>query len=401
MLHIKTLQYFLLKQQSAKPSSSGFTLVELIVAMLISSIVIGLVLTNFVQGMKEVVEDREKIAVAEVHTGVLQQIGDDIMAAGENIPEDTFPAIEFNDTAQNRFTSSSELWRRSFIHGTTILSNKIIIRRAVLKPLTLCQNIPINTEITNSSYPGAASNTLIVATDDLSLAEPGCRSTPLQLDPAAPVLPQILRDERNYRCKSSNNPDPSGLLGCNNTALLTINNGVTLALLSNKNGSYHDLVVREEIVNPIASGNEYKIIVHTLYSQQGNIANANYKIGNPIYIIEERMYALDDKGNINLYVNGSKAVTIASNIDKFQVSAELYSDRLSKTIQAAPSNPCSSPMTNFSCKFSSTDGDRWKDIAFIKIDIQKKYNPKGKSAVPSSIDLEKLSTTGKFKLINK
>jgi prepilin-type N-terminal cleavage/methylation domain-containing protein len=392
------LQYFLLKQRLAKLNSSGFTLVELIVAMLISSIVMGLTLTNFVGGMKAVVEDREKIAVAEVHTGVLQQIGDDIMAAGENIPEDTFPVIEFNDTTENRTSIGNDMWRYTYATSTTVLSNKIIIRRAILKPLTLCQNIPVGANVANTSYIGTSG--LIVATDDRSISDPGCRTTPLQSDLAmVPVLPQILRDERTYRCQASTVPDLTVLDKCSNMTGATVN-GATHALLSNKSGNYHSLLITREIVNPIAEGNEYKITAHTYVSSQGNIAQVDYSIGNPIYIIEERKYALDQNGNINLYINGAKAVTIASDIAKFEVSAALLSDRSNRTLQSTPSNPCPT-MTDFSCKFSSADGDRWKDIAFIKIDIQKKYNPKGKNAVPSSIDLEKLSTTGKFKLINK
>lgn len=393
------------KLRSAKNNSSGFTLVELIVAGLISVIISGLMFDNFIRVIQQAKTDREKISTTITLTGVLQQVSDDLKMAGENIPEDNFPAITFNATPKTIVKTVFDNWNvTSPASGantstvTRIETNRIIIRRSILKPLTLCQNIPSGEAIGNYTF-GFRTNAIVVATDDKSIADPGCRTTPLQSDAATPILTESLRAERNYRCKSAIAIDPTTSDGCFARTSANNSHPVSPVLLMNKTGDYHNFRIYDEISNAIAQGSQYGILVSTEFSPEGEISSAQYPIGSPIYIVEEREYVLDNSGNINLYVNGLKIIAVASNIERFNVSARLLLNRNTKTNQVNPANPCATD-TRYTCIFNSSNGDRWKDISSVKIEIQKKYNPIGGGS-PTQLDLDNLTASSEFILNNK
>jgi prepilin-type N-terminal cleavage/methylation domain-containing protein len=384
-------------------SDKGFTLAELLVTIVIASIVTGLILDNFVRVLTQVKEDREKVTTTITSSGILQQIGDDIKNAGEGVPENTFPVIIFNDEPKNVSTNVYDPWKDKNYEISTVETSRIIIQRAILKPLTLCQNIEINDAIGNEGVDMVA-NGILVATDNKTISEPGCRTSPLQVDSTMiPILPQILRDVRSYRCKSALVLNPDRLDGCHTSTSLNNSRPVVLALLSNKAGAYHSFDIYNEVVvdsidNPPIS--EYKLLVGNEFSPEGAIAKAKYRIGDPIYIIEKREYVLDDKGNINLYVDGMRKSTIAAGIAKFQVSAKLYSNRLQKTIQSSPDNPCTDLSAN-TCTLDSSSVSQWKDIALINIKIQQKYNPRTNNTLGTSSNLEKLTVSSDFSLNNR
>jgi prepilin-type N-terminal cleavage/methylation domain-containing protein len=389
------------KWRSVNNGKSGFTLIELIVAMLITSIVGGLILDNFVRGLSQAKEDRDKVATTISLTGVLERIGSDIRSAGEGVPDDSFPAISFDDNAKTVTYKSMDGWSDVMSDTTITETNRVVIRRAILQPLTLCRQVDSGTNIAETDATRFSRTIkMVVATDDPAIDNPGCRTSPLQTDATiTPVLPQSLRDIRNYRCKFAKTLNPDTPDGCHTATSLNNSYPIVSALLWDKNGYYHTFAAYDEEVKPIASGNEFALLIDAGASPEGANAIVDYPVGSSIYVIEKREYALDDRGNINLYVNDVLISTVASNVEKFRVSAKLYADRAKKTMQSSPTNPCP-VVTSSACFFNTSVGDRWKDIASIKIELQRKYDPLGKGTTPSSADIDKLSAVSEFSLPN-
>jgi type II secretory pathway pseudopilin PulG len=380
-------------------SNAGFTLIELIVSIAISMIIISVILSSVTKAIKEAKEDREKISTTNALSGVLQAIGNDIKAAGESVDDDIFPVITFNNTAKSSSVKTLDLWNGERKTIELIETNRIIIRRAILKPLTLCQQINNNDIIGNGTL-NYSQNGIIVATDDTTIDHPGCRPTPLQSDSTiTPVFPQALRNIRDYRCKFAITLNPNTLDGCHTEDSGNNSYPIASALMSNKAGKYNTFAIYDEQLKSITQGKEYKIFASTAGSPEGKKAIADYPIGSSIYIIEKREYAIDNMGNINLYVNDLRIRSVASNIEKFQVSARLYSNRFTKAIDPTPSNSCPNQIKN-TCIFNSSAGNKWKDIASIRIEIKQKYQSVGNNITPTDSEIEGLTASNEFSFNN-
>jgi hypothetical protein len=107
---------------------------------------------------------------------------------------------------------------------------------------------------------------------------------------------------------------------------------------------------------------------------------------------------LDNDGTLKVSVDGGTTFeTLMKGIAKFKVSARLYSDTTTKSINTTPDKACDDD-PNYACIFSaaSTAGYNWKNVAGIKIELQAKYDSKGQSATPSDKDIDKLSASAEF-----
>jgi prepilin-type N-terminal cleavage/methylation domain-containing protein len=225
-------------------TNNGFTLLELLVGLILMSIVGGLAMNAFVNANTSFGKDKKNIDTSQDLSAVLEIVGNDIRQAGENINDGSFPAIEFK--------VADAINDPNLVPG----SSKIIIRRAVSLPMTLCENItPAMATTTSLSAPApgpiAKIGTLAVADNAISNTFPnaancavGTQTSPLfagrpngnytgtyvvnqtaaggattQISPlpALPtgrsgtlslVLPDALRQARDYRCAQAD-PNPT------------------------------------------------------------------------------------------------------------------------------------------------------------------------------------------------
>jgi prepilin-type N-terminal cleavage/methylation domain-containing protein len=371
-----------------KNPKAGFTLIELIFGLLIMSVVGGLAMNAFVQSSTTFAQDKKNIDSNQNLSAILEIIGNDIRQSGEQISNSSFPTIEIS---QNTIT------------GTTITdSSTIKIRRALTPALTLCQTIAAN----------ATPTTLTVADDNTNsttpkTTTPNCAPLPLQTDTSTPILPKSLREARNYRCKLD---DINALPSTTTDSCLTTKASPDLeqlraAIYDVSNNTLRMFNYTDDSV--VTASSKFSITINNLVSQ-----TTATPVDSPIYLIEERIYKLENDGTIKLSTDGTNFTPLIAGMVKFKVSAKLYSDTtaIPKTLNNAPANPCSSvtssPDYKYTCTFNAaTTGYNWKNIAGVKIELQSKYDSTGKATEGSSNvgdiaaiakDKEKLSASAEY-----
>jgi prepilin-type N-terminal cleavage/methylation domain-containing protein len=424
-------QKYTILKAITRTSNKGFTLLELLVGMIITLIIGGLAMQAFINASATFSKDKKSIESDQNLSAVLDIIGNDIKQAGENIGDKNFPTIEFGvDSAST---------------ATPAKSSKIIIRRALSEPLTLCENLPAN--------PTATTQILVV---DTTTSNTSCKVTQLlrsrntatssavfdplpiatAITPALnPLLPGALRNARDYRCQL---PDPNrdyssattdfcdSLVG-RNLVKVAISDGQGHMFVFNQTGETVESTNAADTVNPntytlgLATPSifkKYRIVVDTTDttpdpdSMIANNANniVNYTIGNPIYLIEERVYTLNNSGDLQVSVDGKPPSTLIKKIAKFTISARRYTNSSDKILNPSPANYCNSTTnntqfatnTNYTCKFNAIpiptlpDTYDWKTLAGVKIELQAKYDGTGQNATPTTADTDKLTATAEF-----
>lgn len=424
-----TLQIF----SKVRKSDRGFTLIELIVGMLIMLIVSGLAMNALVEANAGFSKDKRNIESNQNMSVILEMIGNDIKQAGENISDSNFPTVEFITNTDT---------------GSMSNSSKIIVRRALIDPLTLCERIPANADPTIKSSLIVADNTPATVTasancnvgtssSKLFAARPSTEyALTATTDPVPStslatldlILPKALRKARDYRCQLDDlNPtvaydDPSRATDtfCNSSSL-----EATKVAVSNQSGQFLIFNQTNETVDTTntATAKKYGITVNT--TELNTIETANndknkqveYPIGSPIYVIEERVYTLTSDGYFQLSIDGKPPQTLIKKIENFRVSAKIYDDTTAQTVKLRPTaNVCTdlplipsfvaqTPDINspqYICTFNyftgvgTADKDNWKTLAGIKVELQAKYDSTGGSATASTRDIEKLSAKAEF-----
>jgi prepilin-type N-terminal cleavage/methylation domain-containing protein len=440
-------QKYTILKAITRTSNKGFTLLELLVGMIITLIIGGLAMQAFINASAMFSKDKKTIESDQNLSAVLEIIGNDIRQAGENISDVNFPAIEISpDPASTKTPPSS----------------KITIRRALSEQLTLCEDLPANPTSTTTIL---VTNTTKSEANCKVTQLLGSRSTPtsapvfypLPISPApttalTPLLPGALRKARDYRCQI---PDPNRDYNIATTdfcdSLVAPFPKVKVAV-SDTNGH---LFIFNQIGESVDTANnaadtvnpntynasifkKYSITVDTAFnvddSTQATINNNNlvaYVTGNPIYLIEERVYTLDNSGNLLVSVDGKTPSTLIKKIDKFTVSARLYTNTLDKIINPTPTTPaipCDTTNSQFAstlavapytttnprytCKFNgrvlaaavppftaANPADpvyNWKTLAGVKIQVQGQYDGRGQNATPSQTDLDKITAASEF-----
>ncbi len=360
-------------------SEKGFTLLELIFGLVVMVIVGGLSMKSLLEASASLNKDKKSIDSSQNLSAVLEIIGNDIRQSGEKINDPFFPTIEFKISTEP---------------GSMLGSSKVVIRRSVTDPLTLCRAINAGTTI--ASILSTTPLPIVVAdsTPATVTLSPNCdlgtQTSPLAAarpqtglllpPPTAPlatatslpsgslglVLPIPLRLARDYRCQLA---DPNPAMPYNSPsqpADKEFCTGLTAPLpkvriaLSDGNGRilvFNQLDEKADSSNSSTYNNsprKYGIEVNTTFANPADPAIASndidsngqvdvtYNVGSPIYLIEERTYTLDNQGNFQLSVNGGVPTTLLSKIAHFRVSAKTYTDATNKTVNktpaAAPSN---------------------------------------------------------------
>jgi prepilin-type N-terminal cleavage/methylation domain-containing protein len=283
-------------------TSKGFTLIELIVGLSIMLIVGGLAMNALVQSSISFNKDKKSIDSSQSVSAILEIIGNDIKQSGENINDANFPAIEFKiaDATETNLKSGS---------------SKIIIRRALLTPLTLCEDIAVNQSFTAGTTILVADNLKTTVTKSAN-CDVGTSSSPLSVyriptivtDPAPPTtspatvttiatyyppstalnpypvtpaplvlkLPLALRKVRDYRCNTDPNTayDSAANAGTDFCDPVATDTKKLRIAVSNKNGQIlifnqtnevasntSDTVVNEDATNTTTSAKKYQITI--------------------------------------------------------------------------------------------------------------------------------------------
>jgi prepilin-type N-terminal cleavage/methylation domain-containing protein len=414
-------------------SSQGFTLLELLAGLVIMSLVCGLSLNAFVQSSTDFNKDKKTIDSNQNLSAVLEMIGNDIKVAGEQINDGNFPAIEFKIATPAETAPAN---------GLVANSSKIIIRRAVSTPLTLCQTTAISTTTTsitiadnNAGIVGTSPNCNIgTLTNPFFMARTGTYSaTPTPAagtfnGTSAPILPVALRQARDYRCTLD---QPNLVLDATTDACIALSATTTeKARLAISDQGGHMLMFNqtgETVISATPALYQYGITVNSTFvpgdSAIANNASVNqpvispYGVGNPIYLIEERVYTLvkdlnnPNSGILNLAVNGGSPSPLLKGLARFNISARLYNDALSKVINPAPDTVSTlSPVApvaaadictttpapsvtvsdpKYVCRFNynavASPPMDWKMIAGIKVQLQAVYDSKGRASETSTV----------------
>ena len=404
---LKVLIRNLIKENHLK---KGFTLIELIVGLLIMSIVIGLAINAFVGVNKDFSKDKKDIESSQNLSAILELIGNDIKQAGEGINDNNFPVIEFSFDSNNTTASTAANT------NNPQQSSKIIIRKSVFAPLTLCQDI--------TGDGTALSGTISVA--DNAVTNSNCKLTaavPILFPPSGVTSSPFntLISTREYRCQLDqlNSDYLSTTSDLCNTAS---SNGSELlrAAISDNNGHIRTFNYYDDNFNVTSSPNQYYIKTAMTTSDPTDIARnktVSYSASNnlPIYFIEERIYVLDNNGNLTLAINGGTPQTLIKKISQFNISARLYTNTLDRIVNTAPTVPTvTAPATTISntnficptnpqyiCQFNyntlATDvAMNWKQLAGVRVSLQTRYDGTGQNATASTTDKNKLQAVAEF-----
>jgi prepilin-type N-terminal cleavage/methylation domain-containing protein len=407
--------------------NKGFTLLELLVGLIIMGLVSGLAMNAFLQASNSFNRDKKNIDTNQNLSAVLEIVGNDIRQAGEGINEGNFPSIEFDLVTATDIAA-----------GLQSGSSKIVIRKAIApQPLTLCQTIPANVSplpiqlIIADSVAGTDSSCIF------TYAPPSPAPALLPVSAAIPVAWQTAINARQYRCQLDRlNPNylttATDLCAATKPTPSSSDREQLRAAVSDGNGRIRVFNYSDD--NFMAFNPNYYVSVGkddagvSTMSDDARSKSVAYLPGSPIYLIEERVYALDNAGNLTLAINGGARQLLIKKIAQFNISARLYTDAVNQAINPTPAPATVAiPATTISatdfvcpvggdqptavaatatnpqyiCQFNynplSTDVPmNWKTIAGVRVSLQAKYDATGDSATASADALAKLRAQAEF-----
>jgi type II secretory pathway pseudopilin PulG len=374
-----------------RTSNKGFTLIELLVGLVITFTITGLAFDAFINSSNTFRNDQRNIDNSQNLSAILELVGNDIQQAGEQITEGTFPVIKIEQVGP------------APTDGSMRNSSKITIRRALSTSLTLCNPITAATTVaslvvtddngTGNCKTDPTSNPIITNDRVLTGSTSGTLSSPV-------ARPSTLMTARIYRCKLDNpNVDYSSYPSTSKTDFCLTAKPASpapdlekvRAAISDGSGNIWTFDYVDDISNttidttttPPTSKTTSSITISNMDTPPA----VTYPAGTtPIYLIEERVYTLDSTGNLNMQKDGGTPGTLIKGIEKFNISAKIYSDKNTKTIDPtyrSDFNP-------------STSGYDWKALAGVKVDLQAKYDGTGRNATPTDADIAKLSARAEF-----
>jgi prepilin-type N-terminal cleavage/methylation domain-containing protein len=356
-------------------ASKGFTLIELIVGLSIMLIVGGLAMNALVQSSISFNKDKRSIDSGQGMSVILEMIGNDIKQSGENINDKNFPTIEFNTVDTEDTAIPVNIRPKAG-------SSKIIVRRALTEPLTLCEtiaaasdpttrtsiivadNTPATVTASANCDVGTSSSKLVAArpATEYELTPPTDPVPSTSLATADLILPKALRKVRDYRCELDE-PNPTVAYDDVLNATATFCGSPTPALekiriaVSNESGQFLIFNQTNETLGATSFTNtaiskKYSITVNTnspaldTSSVASNIKNkaVAYPIKSPIYVIEERVYTLSKDGYLQLSINGDTPKTLTKKIENFIVSAKTYTNSTDRIINPTPAGSTVNPV---------------------------------------------------------
>ncbi len=348
-------------------TSKGFTLIELIVGLSIMLIVGGLAMNALIHASISFNKDKKNIDSSQSMSVILEMIGNDIKQSGENINDKNFPTIEFNTVATEDTSIPLAIRPKAG-------SSKIIVRRALTEPLTLCETIaaasdpttitsivvadndPLKVTASANCDVGTSSSKLVAARPATEYALTDPVPSP-SLATADLILPKALRKVRDYRCQLDD-PNPTVAYDDILNATATFCGSPTPSLekirivVSNESGQFLIFNQTNETVDPsnTATAKKYGITLNTAGLSADAVANNDknkavvYPIKSPIYVIEERIYTLSKDGYLQLSINGATPQTLTKKIENFIVSAKTYTNSTDRIINPRPAGATVNPV---------------------------------------------------------
>jgi prepilin-type N-terminal cleavage/methylation domain-containing protein len=349
-------------------SNKGFTLAELLVGMVISTITLGLAFAAFESASKSYSNDKVRVDTGQSLTAVLDLIGTDIKQAGEQIGNSSFPTIKISDGGKT-----------------------ITIRKALSDALPLCQSLSATDPLLTTA--NTTTNVLISDGSIPTATAAGCSSV------VPPALPASVSDWQTARTE----------LGGTGRVALVKQNGQTKIL--DYTGEVQDsdyttskkyrLSLKNTQLTDISGAN----ISPATIENPVTTAVVSYAAGDSLYLIEERTYRYHinptDSQDVRLLLRvngGSEQILIAglkpnngSSNDGFSVAANVTSPASpSPTIVSETTFPNPSPTSN--------PNINWKKIVGVNVSLE--VNPPSTCpSPPTNIDgcrPEDFRTSGTF-----
>jgi Tfp pilus assembly protein PilW len=315
-------------------SNKGFTLAELIVGMIITTITLGLAFAAFESASKSYSNDKVRVDTGQSLTAVLDLIGTDIKQAGEQIGNSSFPTIKISDGGKT-----------------------ITIRKALSDALPLCQSLSATDPLLTTA--NTTTNVLISDGSIPTATAAGCSSV------VPPALPASVSDWQTARTE----------LGGTGRVALVKQNGQTKIL--DYTGEVQDsdyttskkyrLSLKNTQLTDISGAN----ISPATIENPVTTAVVSYAAGDSLYLIEERTYRYhvnpSDPNDVRLLLRvngGSEQILIAGlKTNGFSVAANVTSPASpSPTIVSETTFPNPSPTSN--------PNINWKKIVGVNVSIE-------------------------------
>jgi Tfp pilus assembly protein PilW len=252
-------------------SNKGFTLAELIVGMIITTITLGLAFAAFESASKSYSNDKVRVDTGQSLTAVLDLIGTDIKQAGEQIGNSSFPTVKI------------------------VSGNQITLRKALTDALPLCQPV-----LTTNALLTTATTTANILISDGSIptaTAAGCSTV------TPPALPTSVSDWQTER-----------------------NGGTGRVALVKTNGQTHVLDYTTEVQDGgYTTNKKYSLtLINNNTAAESTATVADYASGDSVYLIEERTYRYDAANReLKLRVNGGSEQTLISGLKSFSISANV------------------------------------------------------------------------------
>jgi prepilin-type N-terminal cleavage/methylation domain-containing protein len=291
-------------------SNKGFTLAELLVGMVISTITLGLAFAAFESASKSYSNDKVRVDTGQSLTAVLDLIGTDIKQAGEQIGNSSFPTVKI------------------------VSGNQITLRKALTDALPLCQPV-----LTTNALLTTATTTANILISDGSIptaTAAGCSAAVPSASPPASALPPSVPDWQTER-----------------------NGGTGRVALVKTNGQTHVLDYTTEVQDGgYTTNKKYSLTLRNNNTAAESTATvANYATGDSVYLIEERTYRYDAANReLKLRVNGGSEQTLISGLESFSISANV----------TQTNNTVASEITDL----PTTTNANWKKIVGVNVSIE-------------------------------
>ncbi|KAI9135010.1 prepilin-type N-terminal cleavage/methylation domain-containing protein [Acaryochloris sp. CCMEE 5410] len=332
---------FMKLRLSTRSSNSGFTLVELLVTTLISTIILGASLSLIVDQRKQFLTDQNRTQTSQNLRAGMDLIGTDIKLTGERLEEDfEQPGVMLIDASHANNTSDSD--------------ELILQRKLIPEKLGVCADVAAGaTSIAVSTASG--SGLCIFSSNET---------------PTADGLTDLLNIFRDYRCEED------GAAGCARTTALTGSNcdgECTWAYIYNpstNSGEFFQYAFEE------ADSTDPEL--NRIYlGGTATLASAYPAADNPeIYLLEEREYRLN--GDVlELVVNrqDSDALRLINEVQNFEVTIQ------ASGVSNSSFNPNSVPSTALN----------WQNIEHIEVEL-KTNNPSQSDLITLAEDKRTLTS---------
>jgi type II secretory pathway pseudopilin PulG len=326
--------------------ATGFTLVELMISMSITTTVVLVAIQALNNTQKEFTNDTKNLELSQKTSSILDIIGRDIRQAGEQIEEPKFPVVKVFANPVDSAKGSS-----------------LVLYRAVSTPLSFCN--------TTNVALGSSVSSWSMSSNDVSFnnTHATCRADAVVSPNTYPV---VLEDWKKKRISTSD-----------------------FAAIYNNNGEVFPFKYTGE--SESAPGSK----IYNLSTAAFGLTPFELKPEMPAYLLEKREYLVcgtdlvvrtnsNSEGQCN--TSDPSFQTIASNIERMEIQISLRSldadgneNQPSVVVETLPIPAPTTPKATTFPDLSDVDPTKhlfWKDIHFVNVKIKSKDPQERNLALP-------------------